>query len=469
MMPRNSQSPSSDRFGVQAAFAPALAVLSLLSSACGDRYSGDTPPYGAAANPGSANGGSATAMAGANNAGSAGMGDTAGSSPGATGGGAGAGEPDPVGGACVPADFAMGANRVVAAAPRISLGKRVVGSAGVTNPGVLVDGAYHSGASTGFGVPTAAAPASVSIELVAAGAADGPSRVLVVWKDAGWEQYTSAAGGAPGEYHFESSADSTDGVDGTWTAVGATITGNSVNNRAHALEFANQRWLRLVVTAAAGPAVTLDEITVHDASESPSGLIDDTWVFFGDSITQLAFRRDIAAASFFDAKVGETEPTRFPALINAGVGGDLVTNGLARLDQALELNADFKYFAIGFGTNDSWGNNLPAGANYENNMRTLINRVIAGGRVPVLARIPFANGTNMATGADEHTTVPDFNQVVDALQAEFGLPCGPDLYAVFEEAQDGLGPDGVHPNTQGYVRMNAAWAGRAEALYTAAP
>jgi lysophospholipase L1-like esterase len=244
---------------------------------------------------------------------------------------------------------------------------------------------------------------------------------------------------------------------------------NTVNNRAHSLDFTGQRWLKLVVTAVAegGSAVQLDELTVHDVSSSPTGVIDDTWVFFGDSITQLAFRRDLATAASFDAQSQERQAERFPAFVNAGVGGDTLPLALARLDQVLELNADMKYFALGFGTNDAWNNSDPSTVAFEDNLRQLIVGIQAAGRVPVLARIPFAGDAN-ATPASTHIGLPAYNDVVDALQAEFGLPCGPDLYELFAQAPSGLGGDGVHPNLVGYASMNAAWADRAQSLYVGA-
>jgi lysophospholipase L1-like esterase len=211
--------------------------------------------------------------------------------------------------------------------------------------------------------------------------------------------------------------------------------------------------------------VRLDEITVHDASASPSGVVDDTWVFFGDSITQLAFRRDIQTPQMFDAQSQERLSGRFPAFVNAGVGGDTLPLAQARLEQLLDLNADVKYVAVGFGTNDAWNNTL-ATSNFEANLRQLVVDLQAAGKVPVLARIPFA-GDLEANPAPTHVNLPAFNAVIDALQAELGLPCGPDLYELFRSEPSSLGTDQVHPNLTGYASMNALWADSAAALYDA--
>ena len=42
-------------------------------------------------------------------------------------------------------------------------------------------------------------------------------------------------------------------------------------------------------------------------------------------------------------------------MINGGIGGELAQDGLARLDEALMLNPDYRYFALCYGTNDAAG------------------------------------------------------------------------------------------------------------------
>jgi lysophospholipase L1-like esterase len=323
--------------------------------------------------------------------------------------------------------------------------------------------------ATAFGQPTPEAPASVSIEVGA-----GPTRLLAVWKDAGWNQYTSNIEGAPLDYHIDVSADSTDGVDGTWEQV-VDVTANPVNNRGHSFAFSGKSWLRFVVTAApAGsmgangqPGVVIDELSLYDLSSTPTGPAPDSWFFFGDSITQLAYRRDIGSMNMFDAQVAATHGAYFPAMLNGGVGGDDLVKALARIDQALELNPDFKYFAIAFGTNDAWGNQSPVAKNFEAQLRQLITKVEAAGRVPVLARIP--SSTHEENGAPAFTTLPEFNAIIDKLQAELGLPAGPDMFQVIADTAASLGEDGVHPVATGYIAMNRAWASAVAPLYPPAP
>jgi hypothetical protein len=64
-----------------------------------------------------------------------------------------------------------------------------------------------------------------------------------------------------------------------------------------------------------------------------------------------------------------------------------------------------------------------------------------------------------------HSTLPQFNAVVEKVRAAHGLACGADLYAWFQANVDGLAPDGVHPNQTGYEQMNQVWAETIDVLY----
>jgi lysophospholipase L1-like esterase len=127
----------------------------------------------------------------------------------------------------------------------------------------------------------------------------------------------------------------------------------------------------------------------------------------------------------------------------------------------LELNPDITYFGVGYGTNDSWGNRRLEQSSFEGDLTTMVERLLAEGKIPVLARIPYAS--------KEHSTLPEFNEVIDRLTRDHGLPCGPDLYAYFKGHEEELNSDGVHPTGYGYQNMNGEWAEAALELYPEAP
>jgi lysophospholipase L1-like esterase len=357
--------------------------------------------------------------------------------------------------ACDPTRGGLG--RVDRPARLISVGKPVAASSGVTNPMKVVDGVYaHAGAF--LPAPTAQSPAWLAINVGA-----GPARLLLTWADIGWNDYnTPVPGGSPASYRIETSGDSTDGVDGRWDrAVDVPI--NTVRERAHTFAFAGQAWVKVVVTAAANGSgsavgVSIDEIGVYDVTPAVPPVGDaarptDTWFFMGDSLTAGAFRRQLGVGTSFDALIQARRPAFSPVVLNGGIGGELSTNGLAHVSEWLALNPDILHIAILYGTNDSWGVSTAASANlqtFTSNMTAMVDMMIVDGRVPIVARIPYATKA--------HDMLAPFNAAIDALSASRGLPCGPDLYQWFKDHPEELSDDGVHPSDIGYRSVNKLWA-----------
>ncbi|MBN2195976.1 MAG: hypothetical protein JW751_24375 [Polyangiaceae bacterium] len=201
----------------------------------------------------------------------------------------------------------------------------------------------------------------------------------------------------------------------------------------------------------------IDEIALFDASGTGEERPQDTWLFMGDSIVDMSFDAPSSASSFPSLITAE-HPAYTPLVINAGIGGNFSGDGLQDILDWLPLHPAITHFAIQYGTNDSWGNKRVATTSFEANMRGIVEAILAEGRVPVLARIPFAND-------GDHETLSEFNAVVDALTVEYGLPCGPDLYGWFEANPGDLSTDGVHPDTPGQRAINAQWAAVMTGLY----
>jgi acyl-CoA thioesterase-1 len=368
-----------------------------------------------------------------------------------TGGAGGRGDYAPV--ACDPANNSFGSaapGSVATASPLISVDKPVTASAGATTPERVVDGRYsHNGMS----IPAAMLPGWVAINVGA-----GPARLLLSWADTGFTDYNSTIGRAPVDYQVLTSPDSTDGQNGTWTMV-TSITGNAVRNRAHSFAFTGMSWVKLLVTAGAkdggGNAipVNFDEIELHDLTTSGAMPPADSWFFMGDSITAAAFRRSLGVGTTFDELIQAERPGYRPIMLSGGIGGELSTNGVQHLPEWLALNPDIQHFAILYGTNDSWGDKSAAGTSFEANMSSIVDMIIAAGRVPILARIPYS-------AAAPHT-VPQFNAIIDRLSTSHGLPCGPDLYAWFRDHPEEISPSdpsSVHPGDVGNQSINRLWA-----------
>src|SRR5215471_15102273 len=296
--------------------------------------------------------------------------------------------------------------------------------------GTINDGTYHNG---GWRIPPASLPGWVAFKLTA-----GPTRILLSWDD-----------------------------DGTWmprVTVGDVSTNlNQVRTRAHAFDFTGMTWVKMTITAApaneSSNGVQLGEIDIHDISATSSGLPEDTWFFMGDSITAFAYDRAPVHQPSFARAINTASPTFYPAMINGGIGGELSRDGLARLARVLELNPDFRFFTLGYGTNDAANGQVPT-ATFRTNMQSMIDMLKAAGRTPIIAHIPFS-------GDGSHGMIPAYNTVIDELVQTNQLPIGPDLYTHFQQnpgeftcppCGGGRTTDNLHPNDTGLAAMNSLWA-----------
>jgi acyl-CoA thioesterase I len=328
-------------------------------------------------------------------------------------------------------------------APIVSRGRRVVSRP--RGGAVVVDGVYRTDASWAGGHPTAKDPSWVAIDLEG-----GYSRLLVSWTSSGNHDYSDRRYGAPVDYRLETSADSTDGEDGRWRTA-AEVSGNPVRSRAHAIDFAGQRWVRLVVTGLSPDVfewgLYLDEIDVHDLS----GGGDDVWVFFGDSITSEVFDRAPAHQPSFAEAIATRHPGYFPATIGAGKGSLHHADAVRLIDGVLALNPDARVVALSFGSND-WD---PVA--FRRDLLDVVGRVRAAGKIPVVPRMPFRSDAPVDRAAE-------LNRVVDEVTAELGLLPGPDLYAWFKAHPERLA-DGLHPDAAGSGEMIRLWAEAVAPLY----
>ena len=333
--------------------------------------------------------------------------------------------------------------RKLAPAPLVSRGKRVVSRP--RGAEVVVDGVYRTKATWSGGKPTPAKPSWVAIDVGA-----GPSRLLLSWTSSGNHDYTDRKYGAPVDYRIETSADSTDGEDGTWRGV-ASVTDNPVRTRAHAFDFAGQRWVRLVVTRLSPDVfewgLYLDEVDLHDLSRGGG----DQWVFFGDSIVSGVFDRAPEHQPSFAEAIARRHPGYFPAVVSAGFGRLHHSDAVERIDLVLALNPDATMVALCFGSND-WD---PAA--FRRDLLAVIRKVRAAGKVPIVPRIPFR------TDAKEDFAAR-LNAVVDAVTREQRLLPGPDLHAWFRAHPERL-MDGLHPDPAGAVEMIRLWVEAVAPLY----
>ncbi len=331
----------------------------------------------------------------------------------------------------------------------LSRGRPVFGRslAHFATPRNAIDG--DDSTSWAAGRPTDAEPAWLAVDI-----GTGPSRVVVSWRASGSFNYEETDYGSPGAYRLETSSDSTNGDDGSWTEA-ADVPHVGVHAQLHALGFGGKRWVRMVITATPDPSpngVQLTEFEVHDASRGAS----DTWFFAGDSITAFACGQSPRMESRFAELIAASHPLYHPATICGGTGGAMSGDGAAKLDSWLARNEDARVWALAFGTNDAAGDSeVPAA--FRANLESMVTRLERSSRIVMIATIPFSSDGH-------HRHIADFNTQIEQVRAGHSLLRGPDLYSWFAAHPDEL-RDGIHPGDRGIASINRLWAEAAAPLY----
>lgn len=296
----------------------------------------------------------------------------------------------------------------------------------------------------------ATAPDYLAYDLSAVPEAQRKSVTLVWYNATGQFDYTILNGspnGMPSDYTVEVNS----APGGTYPEEGwevrATVTGNTLHSRQHVVDMTGCNWIRLHVTGSDGKeggyiSINMD---VHTTAEG----VSDSWIFYGDSITACGMMNCYGTG--FAEYVHQIDSTYYPIQENGGIGGIRSVEGAANMERWLEMFPG-KYVSIAYGTNDAWGNQTGA-AQYYANTASMVEQVLATGKIPVVPRIPYATesgvGDNLAA----------YNAMVDKIYENYpDVVKGPDFEAYFREHPDLLSADGVHPSEQGYDGMRQLWA-----------
>ena len=162
---------------------------------------------------------------------------------------------------------------------------------------------------------------------------------------------------------------------------------------------------------------------------------------------------------------------------SASAAGVRSYQGIPRMAQALLDFPEAELFLILLGTNDAFWEQTPSGVglqpedpgyggSYKDHMRQILDLVVAAGKQAALAKLPPITsnlGIVPTSPAVMTQFVQEYNQVIDELVIEYGLPPAPDFYAYFA-ANPGELADGVHPTSVGYQEMALRWADALEPL-----
>jgi lysophospholipase L1-like esterase len=197
-----------------------------------------------------------------------------------------------------------------------------------------------------------------------------------------------------------------------------------------------------------------------DILEFPAG---EYWIAIGDSITAGA------PGVNFESRLGEllTAAKGHPVVVaNLGLPGATAAAGAEKIAFALSTFPWARYYLILFGSNDAFlPRPVPSGkgtregepgyaGSYKESLRKVIVGLRAEGKVPCLAKVPFA-----VLPSVDATRIREYNDVIDELVSEEHLPFpAPDFFSYFQAHPSELS-DGLHPNRAGYDAMAELWLG----------
>lgn len=192
----------------------------------------------------------------------------------------------------------------------------------------------------------------------------------------------------------------------------------------------------------------------------------DYYVAIGNSITR-GSQDDISSDGIgyepVLATLLDTHQSYTNTVVNEGVSGLTSADGADLVPTTLNDHPDARYYLIMYGTNDAGiavadGLGLLPGdtgydGSFKDNMQTIISAIVARGKIPYLAKIPYATGAH--SGLNSY--IESYNNVVDELAVENDIDViPPDFYCLFQTYPERLA-DGLHPDGEGYQLMAQWW------------
>lgn len=267
----------------------------------------------------------------------------------------------------------------------------------------------------------------------------------------------------------ETSTDSTNGVDGSWSDITPTLWMPDENTtaRLQKIDLAPSpapAWLRVTLTNPSATVSTkITDLELHAFAASGP---DDYWLSIGASITSAA-----TSHSRFKARVRTLfGADRDPVIFNLGISGTTTNSWLtgspSRLEQALALHPRARHVLVHLG-----GNNVTANRPYVEGdsasttlavqYEQILQQIIDSGRQPIPVRLSFRDyktAPAVNAGANpENGSLPYNVHIVDPIIADLtphafdpatNLP-RLDAYQLTLDHQDYLTADGVHLNGAG--------------------
>jgi CubicO group peptidase (beta-lactamase class C family)/lysophospholipase L1-like esterase len=196
------------------------------------------------------------------------------------------------------------------------------------------------------------------------------------------------------------------------------------------------------------------------------GLQEGNLVAVGDGMTK-GDRDDIPGdGTGFEPILGLllSESTGRPVeVFNEGASGATSADGAASIAAVLAKYPSARYYLIMYGSGDAIKPAVPSGrgllpgdagyaGSYKENIQRLITAVLAAGKVPCLAEVPYTTDP-----ARDSAMIFEYNAALDELYLTNDLKVEPPpMFQHFQSHPEELS-DGVHPNGTGYRSMGNLW------------
>lgn len=151
-------------------------------------------------------------------------------------------------------------------------------------------------------------------------------------------------------------------------------------------------------------------------------------------------------------------------VVNLGVPGINSAGGAAVISSIVANFPSANYYLVMYGTNDANNPPVPSGmgalpgepgygGSYKENMQRIVSAIVAAGKTPFLAYVPF----NKLPDSFSDPSIREYNVVIDEVRSANGISTAPpDFYGWFQSHPSELG-DWLHPNGIGYQSMATLW------------
>jgi lysophospholipase L1-like esterase len=134
---------------------------------------------------------------------------------------------------------------------------------------------------------------------------------------------------------------------------------------------------------------------------------------------------------------------------NGGIAGEVSPNGIAHVQDYLELFPNARYFVVGYGTNDlgMWPEVERTSPMIIDNLDQMVRAIRDGGRQPILLNVPYANESMFARRiAEDLQRIRDYhNERLAGYCLENQVP----LVDIASKLRDEHFADELHPNDEG--------------------